>query len=167
MRPGGTDGRRSVATQVPWAVTTVLPMVPKEPASGTGSPSHQKPVGHAASTAVVVENGLYLRPHGVGHHVTRPAPGVGSYLPHLGHHVGKCQRGLSPREQPPRMLWRSPSPHHCHGKTRCERRKMSKRGTPLLEEIPSPVHPLHVWRAVVSVTFRWLRKALSKAIPML
>ena len=82
--------------QVPWAVTTVLPMVPKEPVSRTGRPSHQKPVGHAASTAVVVENGLYLGPHGVGCHVTRPAPRVRSCLHHLGHHIRKCQRGLSP-----------------------------------------------------------------------
>ena len=153
MRPGGIDRRRSMATQVPQAVTAVLPVVPKEPASGTGSPSHQKPVGHTASTTVVVENGLYLRPHRVGCHMTRPAPRVGSYLPHLGHRMGKCQRGLSLCEQPPQMLWRSPSPHHCHGKTGCERRKMSKRGTPLLEEIPSPAHPPHVWRAVASVTF--------------
>ena len=153
--------------QVPQAVTAVLPVVPKEPASGTGSPSHKKPVGHTAGTAVVVKNRLYLRPHGVGHHVTHPAPRVRSYLHHLGHCTRKCQRGLSPHERPPRMLWRSPSLHHCHGKTGCERRKMSKRGTPLLEVIPSPVHPLHVWRAVASVTFRWLRKALSKAIPML
>ena len=90
-----------------------------------------------------------------------------SCLHHLDHHVRKCQRGLSPRVQPPRMLWRSPSLHHCHGKTGCERRKMSKRGTPLLEEIPSPVHLPHVWRAVASVTFRWLKKALSKATPTL
>ena len=139
--------------QMPQAATAVLPVVPKEPASGTGSPSHQKPVGHAASTAAVVENGLYLGPCGVGHHMTHPAPGVGSYLPHLGHHVRKHQRGLSPCARPPRMLWRSPSLHHCHGKTGCERRKMSKRGTPLLEVIPSPVRPPHVWRAVASVTF--------------
>ena len=139
--------------QVPRVITAVLPMVPKEPASRTGSPSHQKPVGHAASTTVVVENGLYLRPHGAGRHMTRPAPRVGSYLPHLGHCMGKHQRGLSLHEQPPRMLWRSPSPHHCHGKTGCKRRKMSRRGTPLLEEIPSPARPPHVWRAVASVTF--------------
>ena len=79
--------------QVPRAVTAVLSMVLKEPASGTGSPSHQKPVGHAASTAVVVENGLYLGPHGVGHHMTRPVPGVGNYLHHLGHRVMKRQKG--------------------------------------------------------------------------
>ena len=150
--------------QVPQEATAVLPVVPKEPASRTGSPSHQKPVGHTASTAVVVENRLYLRPHGAGHHVTHPAPGVGSCLHHLGHRIRKCQRGLSPRAWPPQMLWRSPSLHHCHGKTRCERRKMSKRGTPLLEVIPSPVHPPHVWSAVASVTFQWLRKALINAI---
>ena len=153
MRPGDIDGRRSVAAQVPRVVTAVLPVVVKEPASGTGSPSHQKPVGHAASTTVVVENGLYLGPHGVGHHVTCPAPGVGSYLHHLGHRMRKHQRGLSPRARSPWMLWRSPSLHHCHGKTGCERRKMSKRGTPLLEVIPSPARPLRVWRAVASVTF--------------
>ena len=153
MRPGGADGRRSVAAQVPWAVTAVLPMVPKEPASGTGSPPHQKPVGHAASTAVVVGNRLYLEPRGAGCHVTRPAPRVRSCLHHLGHCIRKCQRGLSPRARPSQMLWRSPSLHHCHGKTGCERRKTSKRGTPLLEEIPSPVRLPHVWRAVASVTF--------------
>ena len=90
--------------------TAVLPVALKEPASGTGRPSHQKPVGHTASTAVVVENGLYLRPHRAGHHVTPPAPGVGSCLRHLGHHVRKCQRGLSPHAWSPWMLWRSPSP---------------------------------------------------------
>ena len=145
MRPGGIGGRRSMAEQVP--------RIPKEPANGTGSPLHQKPAGHAASTAVVVENRLYPRPHRAGRHITRPAPGVGSYLPHLSHHVRKCQRGLSLCEQPPRMLWRSPSPRHCHGKIGCKRRKISKSGTLLLEEIPSPVHPPHVWRAVASVTF--------------
>ena len=41
-----------MAVQVPQVVTAVLPMVPKEPASGTGSPSHQKPVGHAASHGI-------------------------------------------------------------------------------------------------------------------
>ena len=162
MRPGSIDGRRSVAAQVPQAVTAVLPMVPKEPTSGTGRPPCQKPVGHAASTEVVVESGLYLRPCGVDRHVTRPAPGVRSSLQHHGHRVRKCQRGLSPLVQPAQMLWRSPSLHHCHGKTGCERRKTSKRGTPLLEEIPSPVHLLHVWRAVASVMFWWLKKALSK-----
>ena len=141
MRPGGVNGRRSVAAQVPRAVTTVLPVVLKEPASGTGRPSHQKPVRHTASTTVVVGNGLYLGPHGAGRHMTRPAPGVGSCLHHLSHCVRKCQRGLSPHTQLPQMLWRSPSLHHCHGKTGCERRKTSKRGTPLLEEISSPVRP--------------------------
>ena len=153
MRPGGIDGRRSVVMQVPQVVTAVLPMVPKEPTSGTGNPSHQKPVGHTASTTVVVGNGLYLGPCGVGHHMTHPAPGVGSYLHHLSHRVRKHQRGLSPPEQPPQMLWRSFSPHHCHGKTGCDRRKTSKRGTPLLEEIPSPVRPPYIWRAVASVMF--------------
>ena len=159
MRPGGIEGRRSVAEQVP--------RVPKEPVNGTGSPLHQKPAGHTASTAVVVENGLYPGPRGVGRHVTHPAPGVGSYLPHLSHHVRKCQRGLSLREWPPWMLWRSPSPRHCHGKIGCERRKISKSGTPLLEEIPSPARLPHIWRAVASVTFQWLRKVLSDAIPTL
>ena len=144
-----------------------VPRIPKEPANGTGSPLHQKPAGHAASTAVVVENRLYPGPCGAGHHMTHPAPGVRSYLPHHGHRIRKCQRGLSLRKRPPGMLWRSPSPRHCHGKIRCERRKISKRGTPLLEEIPSPVHPPHVWRAVASVTFQWLKKALSNAIPTL
>ena len=167
MRPGGTDGRRSVAVQVPRAVTAALPMAPKGPANGTGSPLHQKPVGHAANTAVVVESGLYLGPRGADHHVTRPAPRVRSCLHHLGHHVRKCQRGLGPRAQPARMLWRSPSLHHCHGKNGCKRRKTSKRDTPLLEEISSPVRLPHVWRAVASVTFRWLKKALSKATPTL
>ena len=153
MKPGGVDGRRSMAMRMPRAVTAVLPVVPKEPVSGTGRPPHQKPVEHAASTAVVVESGLYLRPRGAGRHVTRPAPGAGSCLHHLSHRVRKRQRGLSPRTRPPRMLWRSPSLHHCHGKTGCERRKTSKRGTPLLEEIPSPVRLPHVWRAVASVTF--------------
>ena len=119
-----------------------VPRVPKEPANGTGSPLHQKPAGHTASTAVVVENGLYPRPHRVGHHMTRPAPGVRSYLPHLSHCIRKRQRGLSLRERPPWMLWRLPSPCHCHGKIRCERRKISKSGTPLLEgdsqSCPSP-----------------------------
>ena len=100
MRPGGVDGRRSVATQVPQAVTAVLPVVPKEPASGTGRPPHQKPVGHTASTAVVVESGLYLGPHGAGCHMTCPAPRVGSCLHHLGHRIRKCQRGLGPRVRP-------------------------------------------------------------------
>ena len=136
------------------AVTTVLPVVPKEPTSGTGRPSHQKPIGHTASTAVVVENGLYLRPCGAGHHMTPPAPGVGSCLHHLSHRIRKCQRGLSPHAWPPRMLWRSPSLHHCHGKTGCERRKMNKRGTPLLEgDSPALSISPHVWRAVASVTF--------------
>ena len=153
--------------QVPQVVTTVLPMVLKEPTSGTGRPPHQKPVGHTASTTIVVESGLYLGPHGAGRHVTRPAPGVRSCLHHLGHCVRKRQRGLGPRVQPPQMLWRSPSLHHCHGKTGCERRKTSKRGTPLLEEIPSPVRLPHVWRAVTSVMFQWLKKALSKVTPML
>ena len=153
MRPGSINGRRSVAVQVPRAVTAVLPMAPKGPTSGIGGPPHQKPVGHAASIAVVVESGLYLGPHGVGRHVTRPAPGVGSCLHHLGHHIRKHQGGLGPHAQPAWMLWRLPSLHHCHGKTGCERRKTSKRGTPLLEEIPSPVCLPHVWRAVASVTF--------------
>ena len=82
-------------------------------------------------------------------------------------HVEKCQRGLGPRTQPAQMLWRLPSLHHCHGKSGCKKRKTSKRDTPLLEEIPSPVRLPHVWRAVASVTFRWLKKALSKATPML
>ena len=60
------------------------------------------------------------------------------------------------------MLWEvTQSPPLSWEKNGCERRKTSKRGTPLLEEIPSPVHPLHVWRAVASVTFRWLKKAAS------
>ena len=42
MKLGGTDRRRNVAVQVPQAVTTVLPMAPKGPASGTGSPLPQK-----------------------------------------------------------------------------------------------------------------------------
>ena len=153
MRQGGADGRRSVAVQVPQAVTAVLPMAPKGPASRTGSPLPQKPAGHAANTTVVVGSRLYLRPHGADRHMTRPAPGVGSCLHHLGHRVKKCQRGLGPRTQPARMLWRSPSLHHCHGKNGCKRRKTSKRDTPLLEEIPSPVRLPHVWRAVASVTF--------------
>ena len=144
-----------------------VPRILKEPVNGTGSPLHQKPAGHAASTAVVVENGLYPRPRGAGRHMTCPAPGVRSYLPHLSHCIRKCQRGLSLRERPPQMLWRSPSPCHCHGKIGCERRKISKSGTLLLEEIPSPVRPPHVWRAVASVMFRWLKKALSNAIPTL
>ena len=148
--------------QVPRVVTAALPVALKGPASGTGSPLHQKPAGHAANTAVVVESGLYLRPHGADCHMTRPAPGVGNCLHHLGHHIRKHQGGLGPRAQPAWMLWRSPSLHHCHGKNGCDRRKMSKRDTPLLEEIPSPVRLPHVWRAVASVTFRWLKKALSK-----
>ena len=153
-----------MAAQVPRVVTAALPVVPKEPVSGTGSPLHQKPVGHAASTEVVVESRLYLGPCGVGRHVTRPAPGVRSCLHHLSHHVRKCQRGLSPCTWSLRMLWRSPSLHHCHGKTGCERRKMSRRDTPLLEVIPSPACPPHIWRPAASVTFRWRKKAPSKAI---
>ena len=153
MRPGGANGRRNMAAQVPQAVTAVLPEAPKGPVSGTGSPLPQKPAGHAANTAVVVESGLYLGPHGADHHMTCPAPGVGSCLHHLGHRVEKCKRGLGPHTQPARMLWRSPSLHHCHGKNGCKKRKTSKRDTPLLEEIPSPVHLPHVWRAVASVMF--------------
>ena len=98
MRPGGATGRRSMAAQVPRAVTAALPVAPKGPANGTGSPLHQKPAGHAASTTVVVESGLYLGPCGADRHVTRPAPGVESCLHHLGHCVRKRQRGLgSPR----------------------------------------------------------------------
>ena len=153
MRPGGTDGRRSMATQVPQVVTAALPVALIGPANGTGSPLHQKPVGHAANTAVVVKGELYLGPCGVDCHMTHPAPGVGSCLHHLGHHVRKCQRGLGPHAQPAWMLWRSPSLHHCHGKNGCKRRKTSRRDTPLLEEIPSPVRLPPVWRAVASVTF--------------
>ena len=153
MRPGSTDGRRSMAVQVPRVVITALPVAPRGPVSGTGSPLHPKPAGHAANTTVVVESGLYPRPRGADRHVTCPAPRVRSCLHHLSHHVRKHQRGLGPRAQPAWMLWRSPSPHHCHGKNGCERRKTSKRGNPLLEEICNLAHPLHVWRAVVPVMF--------------
>ena len=167
MRPGGADGRRNVAAQVPQGVTAVRPMAPKGPASGTGSPLPQKPAGHAANTIVLVGSGLYPGPRGADRHVTRPAPRVGSCLHHLGHHVKKHQRGLGPRTQPARMLWRSPSLHLCHGKNGCKRRKTSRTDTPLLEEIHSPARLLYVWRAVASVTFQWLKKALSKVTPTL
>ena len=77
---------------------------------GQGTPYTKKPVGHAANTTVVVGSGLYLRPCRADRHVTCPALGVGSYLHHLGHRVRKRQRGLVPRAQPARMLWRLPSP---------------------------------------------------------
>ena len=148
-------------------VTAVPPVAPKGPTSRTGSPLPQKPARHATNTTVVVGSGLYLRPRGADRHMTRPAPGVRSCLHHLSHRVKKCQRGLGPCTQPAWMLWRLPSLHHCHGKNGCKRRKMSRRDTPLLEEIPSPVRLPHIWRAVVSVMFRWLKKALSKVTPTL
>ena len=52
MRPGGINRKKSVDAQMPQAATTVLPLVPKEPVSETGSPLHQKPVGHTASLGI-------------------------------------------------------------------------------------------------------------------
>ena len=100
-----------------------LPMVPKEPTSGTGRPPCQKPVGHAASTdSCSRKRGSISDPAGVDRHVTRPAPGVRSSLQH---HQPSCKemskRAESPLVQPAQMLWRSPSLHHCHGKTGCVR----------------------------------------------
>ena len=156
-----------MAAQVPRAVTAVRPMALKGPASETGSPLPQKPTGHTANTAVLVGSGLYPGPHRADCHVTRPAPGVGSCLHHLSHRVKKRQKGLGPCTQPAQMLWRSPSLHLCHGKNECRRRKMRRTDTPLLEEIHSPARLPYVWRAVASVTFRWLKKALSKVTPTL
>ena len=167
MKPGGTDGRRRVVTQVPRAVTAVLPVAPKGPASRTGSPLSQRPTGHAVNTTVVVGSGPYLGPHGADCHVTCPAPGVRNCLHHPSHRVKKRQRGLGPHTQPARILQRPPSLHHCHGKNGCKRRKTSRKDAPLLKEISNPAHLPHVWRAVVSVMFQWLKKALSKETLML
>ena len=96
--------------------------------------------------------------------MTCPAPRVRNYLHLLSHHVVKHQRGLNPCKQPPGILWRLPSPHHYLGRTGCRRRKTNKRGTSLLEEIPSCVRLPHSWRAVTSVMFRWPRRVLSNVI---
>ena len=160
---GGGMWLRRCLEQSPQSV----PWPQKVLRSETGSPLPQKPTGHAANTAVLVGSGLYPGPHGADRHVTCPAPGVGSCLHHLSHHIKKRQKGLGPHTQPARMLWRSPSLHLCHGKNECRRRKTRRTDTPLLEEIHSPAHLPYVWRAVASVTFRWLKKALSKVTPML
>ena len=130
-----------------------IPWPRKVPRARQGAPYPQKLAGHAANTAVLVGSGLYPGPCGADHHVTRPAPGVGSCLHHLGHHIKKCQKGLGPRTQPAQMIWRSPSLHLCHGKNECKRRKTRRTDTPLLEEIHSPARLPYVWRAVASAMF--------------